>query len=126
MSIEPAWRDDLHAFVGGAVRILGAKPIAVGGVADHIHLLAGLKTTHCVADVVREAKKVSSSWASERSPRFAWQIGFGAFTVGQQDLSEVVEYIAHQEEHHRQVSSADELRFLLKAFGITYDERFFE
>jgi len=124
--IEPTWRNDLHAFIGGAVRTLGAKPIAVGGVADHIHLLASLKATHCVADIVREAKKVSSAWATERYPRFAWQAGYAAFTVGQRDLSAVGEYIARQEEHHRRVSSSDELRSLLEEFGITYDERFFE
>src|SRR6185369_14552224 len=66
------WRDALHAYIAGTVRDLGASAYAVGGVADHVHILAAIKSTHCVADLVRETKKASRAWARERYDRFSW------------------------------------------------------
>jgi REP element-mobilizing transposase RayT len=58
--IGPAWRDELHGYVGGCVRELNGVPLAVGGIADHIHLLVGLKATHSLARVVQDIKRASS------------------------------------------------------------------
>ena len=124
--IDPNWGKDLHAYVGGTVRGLGATPFAVGGVADHVHVLAGLKATHNVADLVREVKKASSIWGAQRYHQFAWQAGYGAFSVGSRDLDAAVAYVNGQEEHHRTISSAEELRLLLAEHGVPLDERFFE
>lgn len=124
--IDAAWRGDLHAYIGGTIRGLRAIPTMVGGVADHVHILAGLRGTHAVADLVRDVKRASNAWASERFAGFQWQDGYGAFSVSTGDLAKTVAYIANQEEHHRHVSSADELRALMAEFGIEYDERFFE
>lgn len=124
--IAPEWRSDLHAYIGGTVRGLGATPTIVNGVADHVHLLVGLRGTHAVADLVREVKKASHSWASERFRGFQWQDGYAAFSVSPSDVGRVTAYIANQEEHHRTVSSVDELRALLAEFGVEFDERFFE
>jgi len=55
--IAPPWRLRLHDYIGGTIRGLGGFPEEVGGVADHVHLLIGLKATHCLADVMRELKK---------------------------------------------------------------------
>ena len=63
--IVPGWRERLHAYLGGILREMGAVPEAVGGVADHVHLLVGLKATHCVADVMRDLKRASSQWVHE-------------------------------------------------------------
>jgi len=124
--IAGAWRGDLHAYIGGIVRGLGATPIIVGGVADHVHLLVGLRGTHAVGDLVREVKKASSAWAKERSSGFGWQEGYGAFSVSPNDLSRTTAYIANQEEHHRKLSSANELRTLMTELGVEFDDRFFE
>jgi putative transposase len=97
----------------------------VGGVADHVHFLASLNTTHCVADLVREVKKASSGWASERYSRFGWQTGYGAFTLSAKERPAVINYILNQEEHHRTISSTDELLALLKEHDIQYDPRYF-
>ena len=120
------WRDGLHAYVAGTLRGLGADPYAVGGVADHVHILVAIKATHCIADLVRETKKASSSWSRERQERFAWQEGYAAFSVGRDSLKPLAVYIGNQEEHHRTRTSVDELRSLLAEHGIEYDERFFE
>jgi hypothetical protein len=70
--IRPAWRQRFHEYLGGTVRGLEGVPLQVGGVEDHVHLLFGLKTTHCLADFARELKKASSVWAAEHGdPAFA-------------------------------------------------------
>jgi putative transposase len=124
-TIADDWRQDLHAYIGGTLKTLGARPQIVGGVADHVHLLVGLKSTHSVADLAREVKKVSSVWAADRYAAFSWQAGYAAFSIGAERISNVTTYIANQERHHRKLSSADELRQLLAEEGIEYDERFF-
>ncbi|NDH85447.1 IS200/IS605 family transposase, partial [bacterium] len=81
--ILPVWRDRLHAYIGGILRTLQAIPDSVGGVEDHIHLLVGIRANHAVADLVREVKSLSSRWIHEElgQTRFAWQEGYGAFTI---------------------------------------------
>src|SRR5438876_19142 len=74
----------MHAYLGGCVRTVGGMALEIGGVSDHVHLLAGLKPTHCVADVLRTIKKASSEWARHEmgAGMFHWQDGYSAFTVG--------------------------------------------
>ncbi|HWB05361.1 MAG TPA: IS200/IS605 family transposase [Verrucomicrobiales bacterium] len=101
--IAPAWRERLHAFLGGTVKHLDGVPEAIGGVADHVHLLIGLNATHRLSDVMREIKSVSSRWVHDETGAklFSWQEGYGAFTVGAPQCPAVKEYIARQEQHHR-------------------------
>ena len=83
----PIWRPQLHQYLGGTIRSLGAAIQIVGGVEDHVHLLIGLKATHAPADLVRELKKASSNWVSARyDPAFAWQEGYAIFTVSRTHL----------------------------------------
>ncbi|SRR5260221_1423423 len=123
--IENAWRPRLHEYLGGTVRGLGGVPLQVGGVADHVHLLVGLKAIHAVADIVREVKKASNSWVQESLDRkFQWQEGYGAFTVRRSDIGEVTDYIASQEEHHRKRTFQEEYLAFLEEQGIEYDPRY--
>ena len=124
--IAPEWRSRLHSFLGGCIRSAGGVPMAVGGVADHIHLLTGLKATHCLADFMREIKSVSSRWVHEDIPlaAFAWQEGYGAFTVSMSQLESVRTYIGEQEEHHRKRSFHDEYLDFLHKHGVEFDPRF--
>src|SRR4051794_2905954 len=126
--IDNAWRARLHEYLGGTIAGLGGFSQGVGGVADHVHLLVGLKATHCLADVLRELKKASSAWVHEQIGlrTFAWQEGYAAFTVSAPARPTVQQYIANQEEHHRARSSRDELLDLLAKAGIEYDPRYFE
>lgn len=124
--IADAWRQDLHNYLGATLRELGGKPIVVGGVADHVHLLGSIKPIHAVSDLAREIKKSSSVWGAERYSEFGWQVGYAAFSVGVGDLERMTGYIARQEEHHRIEASDDELRRLLEENGIEFDVRFFE
>ena len=119
-----SWRPNLHEYAGGTIRGLGATPLTIGGMADHIHLLIGMKATQCVADLVRELKKATSSWARERDSKFAWQDGYGAFSVGRRELEVVANYIRHQEDHHRKHTFQDEYLALLDAEGVAFDPRY--
>jgi REP element-mobilizing transposase RayT len=124
--IVPAWRERLHAYLGGILNDLGAIPQAIGGVADHVHLLAGLKATHCLADVMRDLKRGSSEWVHDtiREREFAWQEGYGAFTVSANVRAEVRAYIARQEEHHRTRTFREEYLEFLRRGGVEFDERY--
>src|SRR4051812_1284273 len=76
--IETAWRSRLHEYLGGIIRGLDGFPEGVGGMGDHVHLLIGLKATHCLADVIRDLKKASANWVRQEIgiPDFAWQRGY--------------------------------------------------
>jgi REP element-mobilizing transposase RayT len=123
--IADPWRERLHAYLGGTVRTVGGVPEAIGGTADHIHMLVGLRATHCLADVLREIKRSSSQWVHEtlRLTEFAWQEGYGAFTVSASGIVAVKRYIVRQEEHHRKRTFQEEYVELLRRSGVEYDER---
>ena len=124
--ISSPWRERLHAYLGGVIRTLDGVPAAIGGVADHVHLLVGLRATHTLADVLRELKSVSSKWVHEEMgvPSFAWQEGYGAFTVSASQLENVRRYIQQQEEHHRTRTFREEYLALLQRSGAEFDERY--
>jgi REP element-mobilizing transposase RayT len=124
--IEPAWKDRLHAFLGGAVRTAGGVAESVGGMNDHVHLLIGLKATHRLADVLRDIKTASSSWVHQElgRPIFSWQDGYGAFTVSPSLRMTVKRYIENQGEHHRRKTFQEEYRALLERSRVAFDERY--
>ena len=120
-------RKQMHAELGGTSKTLNCPPIIVGGVEDHIHLLARESRTITLSEWVKELKRVTSIWIKEKSRQFetfAWQAGYGAFSVSQSQSSKVIEYIQHQEEHHRKVDFKTEFREFLERHEIEYDERY--
>jgi putative transposase len=113
--------------MGGIVRELDGKAMAIGGTADHVHLLLWMLPTASVAETLRVLKANSSKWTrrAHRSAKdFAWQAGYGAFSVSQSNAPAVVKYIQAQEKHHRRFSFQEEFIALLKKHGIQYDERY--
>ncbi|MGI9065464.1 MAG: transposase [Pyrinomonadaceae bacterium] len=119
-------RNDLHSFLGGTSKTLECPPILVGGVEDHVHMLARFGRTITQADWVKELKRVSNLWVKEKSglTDFEWQGGYADFSVSQSNLEQVKSYIANQEEHHRKLSFQDEVRALLTKHQIEWDERY--
>ncbi|HKO98459.1 MAG TPA: IS200/IS605 family transposase [Pyrinomonadaceae bacterium] len=120
-------RTDVHGYLANMLRGEDCETLIVNGVEDHIHALFALSRTHSIASVVKEIKRTSSGFAKELSPtleKFHWQNGYGAFSVSQSNLEEVIRYIENQEEHHKRVTFQDEYRAFLKAYGIEYDERY--
>src|SRR5499426_336440 len=110
-------RKALHNYLGGISKQMECPPIQVGGVEDHVHLLARFSRTITQAEWVKELKRVSNLWLKERGRDYAdfeWQGGYADFSVSQSKLPEVTDYIAGQEEHHRKICFQDELRALLR------------
>lgn len=99
----------------------------VNGTADHVHILAKVRQDKAISKLIGELKANSSGWISRAfadCAAFAWQEGYGAFTVSQSQLAKVRRYIEKQEEHHRRVSFLEEFKVLLKAHDLPFDERY--
>jgi putative transposase len=124
---DAALRQELHRYLGGILKNVDCQPIIVGGVEDHVHLLASLSRTCAAAEMVKEVKRGSSLWAKEREAGmrdFGWQNGYGMFSIGSSQIEDTRRYIAEQEQHHRKLSFQDEFRLLLKRYELAYDERY--
>lgn len=120
-------RAALHAYLGGVSKRLECAPIQIGGVEDHVHILARLSRSVSQAEWVKELKRVSNAWLKEQDQGladFQWQAGYSCFSVSQSNLAQVAAYVAHQEEHHRGMSYQDEVRTLLNKHQIELDERY--
>jgi putative transposase len=125
--LKPAIRPTLHAYLATVARNLDCECFLVGGVEDHVHLAIGLSRTLTVAKLVEHLKTSSSLWLKTQSPdlaHFAWQRGYGVFSVGPSDLPALKQYIASQEQHHQKYTFQDELRALLTKYEIAFDERY--
>ena len=124
--IDAAWRDRLHQYLGGCVRKIDGVAESVGGIDDHLHALLSLKTTHRISDVMREIKHATSLWAHQEMhlPEFAWQDGYGAFSVSPSQVAAVRRYIENQERHHSKRTFQEEYLELLKLSGVEYDEKY--
>jgi len=124
---DKARRESLHAYLGGISKQLECPPLLVGGVEDHVHLLARFARTITQAEWVKELKRVSNLWLKEQNKDFrdfAWQGGYADFSVSQSNLEQVKKYIAGQEEHHRKMTFQDEVRTLLRKHDLEWDERY--
>jgi len=120
-------RNNLHAYLATVARNADCECYCVGGVADHVHLAIRLSRSMTMAKLVGELKTSSSKWLKTQSPElaaFAWQHGYGAFSVGPSDLGALRQYIETQEDHHRKYTFQDELRVMLVKYGIAHDERY--
>jgi putative transposase len=125
--LMPEIRARTHRYLGGAIRDEEGIAMIVNGTADHVHILAKLRQDKAISKLIGELKANSSGWISrtfEGDAGFAWQEGYGAFTVSESMAPKVHRYIERQEEHHRSVSFLEEFKVLLKAHGLPFDERY--
>jgi putative transposase len=97
---------------------------AVGGMEDHVHLLLQIPPTMTLAEAVRTVKSNSSSWMKQEIKKFAWQEGYGGFSVSKSQIPVVVRYIKNQERHHKKMSFENEFRALLEKHGIEFDPKY--
>ena len=118
-------RGSLHAYMATVLQNFDFPPILINSVEDHAHLLLEIARTVSVSSVVEEVKKTSSKWIKTQGPEFAhfaWQTGYGAFSVSESNVDVVRDYIANQREHHGRLSFQQEYRALMKRHGIVFDE----
>jgi putative transposase len=110
----------------GILDNLKSPSLQTGGVDDHVHILCALSRTHSPADLLEEVKKSSSKWmkADGGIAGFAWQAGYGAFSIGESQTEAVIRYIQNQEGHHRKLTFQDEFRRFLQRYRVPFDERY--
>ena len=121
---DPAFRKKAFAHLAEVTKRLDCPAVEVGGHTDHIHALVKFGRTITVADWIKETKRVSSIEIKQHISDFAWQGGYGVFSLAESAVQDVVAYIANQDQHHQSVSFQDELRKLMTEHGIEWDERY--
>jgi REP-associated tyrosine transposase len=125
--ITPVIEAELHPYMARILRELKSPSLAIDGTNDHIHILLSLARVMTVADLVEEIKTGSSKWIKTKGCEFRnfhWQKGYGAFSIGQSNVTTLKRYILSQKEHHRRITFQDEYRKFLKAYQIDCDERY--
>lgn len=125
--INNIWKNELYKYISGIIQQQKHKLIIVNGVADHIHLLIGFRPHQSLADLMQDIKGSSSKWINENKftrSKFSWQEGYGAFSYSHSHLSNVINYIKNQENHHRKIAFIDEYKAFLKTYEVEFDERY--
>ena len=128
----PELRVALDAYAAGILNNMDCPAIIVGSVIEHMHVLFRLSRTTTIADVVGTLKKRTSAWIKEQKRdvkdpylmKFAWQVGYGAFSVSASRVEDVRSYVANQEEHHRRRGFQEEYREFLDRYGVVFDEKY--
>ena len=125
--ISKKWKDELYKYITGIITNEGQKLLAINGMPDHIHILIGLKPTAVLSSIVRDIKANSSKFINDRkwiAGKFEWQQGFGAFSYSHSQLTNVINYIQNQEEHHKTKTFREEYIDLLKLYNIDFKNEF--
>ncbi|MCD4727852.1 MAG: IS200/IS605 family transposase [Pirellulales bacterium] len=125
--IVPEIRNELHHYMGGIIKGEGGVLIQAGGTSDHIHIVIRLKPVHALSEMMQKIKGNSSKWINEHqrlNNKFAWQVGYGAFTVSESQIQAVIRYVREQEAHHRKQTFKKEFDWILKRHRVEYDERY--
>ena len=125
--LDAELKERLFPYMGGIIRELDGSALAINGTVDHAHLLLLMPAKTALADVIRVLKTNSSRWIHETwasRHTFAWQSGYGAFSVSRSVVEEIRRYIENQEKHHRRMTFQEELLALLERHGIAYDDRY--
>ncbi len=125
--IRQAEKKELYAYIGSIIKDNESIPIIINGVEDHVHILCVMSKNIALAKLVEEIKKQSSRWIKTKDSyynHFAWQGGYGGFSVSPSLHDKTKRYIENQEEHHKKMSFKEEYLLFLKEYGIDYDERY--
>jgi len=125
--ISTKWKEELYKYITGVIANEGQKLLAINGMPDHIHILIGLKPNISLSNLVRDIKSNSSRFINDRkwiAGKFEWQNGFGAFSYGHSQLTDVINYIRNQEEHHKTRTFREEYIQFLKLFNVEFKNEF--
>ena len=115
---------ELYAYMGGTIKRSKAVPYLINGTADHVHLLSTLPRTIALSKFIEDIKRNSSRWIKSKGgmyQKFAWQAGYGAFSVSSSQVDAVKQYVAGQKEHHRKLTFQEEFVSFLDKYHVQYD-----
>src|SRR5215467_13278304 len=121
--VSSIWKEiqpEMWSYLAGICRNQGMAAIAINGMEDHVHILFHLPPIITLAKAVQILEANSSKWMNEQGRRFAWQEGYGAFSVSPSNTLEVAKYVRHQEQHHRKMTFAQEYRKLIEKNDCQY------
>jgi putative transposase len=125
--IDKKWQEELYKYITGIIQNNNHKLLIINGVADHVHLLIGMRPTQSISDLMKDTKQFSSKWINDNKKtksRFEWQEGYGAFSIGTSDIDRVAKYISNQEEHHKTTTFKTEYLKLLQDYNVEYEEKY--
>ena len=125
--LSPEVRAELFPYMATVLNNLECAAIEIGGTSDHVHVLCRMHKNLSMSKVGEAIKTSTSRWLKTKNSDlsdFHWQNGYGAFSVSASEVERVREYIANQEEHHREVSFQEELRTFFERYGVEYEERY--
>lgn len=123
--ISASWKNRLYNYLVAIIQNNKHKVLAIGGTADHVHILFGMRASQSLSNLMKDVKGCSSKWINENKLSngwFSWQEGYGAFSYAKSDLPAVIQYINNQEEHHKNQNMIDEYKNLLEENEVNYDE----
>lgn len=121
------WKDELYKYITGIIQNNTHKLLAINGMPDHLHIFFGMRPTQSLSELMKFVKGDSSEWINNRKfikSKFSWQQGYGAFSYGKSQVHDVINYINHQQEHHRKKTFLEEYEDFLKAFEVGYESRY--
>ena len=120
--IQKYFRERLYGYIGGILKGQGQISLAIGGVADHIHIFFIYKPNVLLSDLVRDIKRDSSAFINDNrftKGTFRWQKSYGAFSYGNSQINRIIRYVENQEAHHRRKNFQKEVETFLKNFDAT-------
>ena len=125
--ISPRRKDELYKYITEIITSYNQKLIALNGMPDHIHILIGLKPDNSLSELVKHIKANSSRFINEQqwiAGKFEWQKGFGAFSYSHSQLTNIINYINNQEEHHKTKTFRQEYTEFLELFNVSFDNKY--
>ncbi|HTZ75920.1 MAG TPA: IS200/IS605 family transposase [Candidatus Aquilonibacter sp.] len=123
-AIPAEFQPEMWTYAAGVCKNIGVGVRAIGGTDNHMHMLLHIPASLSVAKAVSAIKSNTSRWASERGKKFAWQRGYGAFSVSHTVIPAVTRYIQNQRIHHRKMDFETEFAGFLKRHEIQFDPKF--
>lgn len=125
--IQNSWKEELYKYISGVIQNHKHKVLAINGMPDHLHILIGLRPTQSLSDLMQDVKGSSSKWINQKrftKGKFSWQEGFGAFSYGKSQITQVIDYIKNQELHNQKRTFLEEYKDFLEKFEVDFDQRF--
>jgi putative transposase len=120
-------RDQLFMYISGILQNKKCHLYRINGVEDHLHIITHLHPEIALSNLIKDIKLASTAWIKENKifPRFvSWQEGYGAFTYNIKEKDRLINYVNHQEEHHKIKTFEEEYKVFLQENDIVFNEKY--